>query len=123
LFKEAGAASMSKMQKRRSVIVAFLAVQFGIWPVPCQAWAAQTGIEAGRASVDLELGSSTTLNIERPFGLVLIGDPRVIDFQSQGERSLRLRALGVGSTSLVIVDKKGIVIMNLAIVVQNAGAI
>lgn len=84
---------------------------------------AQTEIKAGRASVNLELGAGTTLKIDRPFGLVLIGDPRVIDFQEQGTRSLLLKPLGLGTTNLVIIDKDGIVITNLRIVVHNAGPI
>jgi len=114
---------VSKMQNRHSVIVIVLAAQLVMWPTPCPAWSPQTEIKSGSGSVDLELGASTTLKIERPFGLVLIGDPHVIDFQSLGERSLLLKSVGVGSTNLVIVDTKGVVIANLTIVVQNAGAI
>jgi len=47
----------------------------------------------------------------------------VIDFQAQGKRSLLLKPVGLGTTNLVIVDKDGIVITNLRIVVQNAGPI
>jgi Flp pilus assembly secretin CpaC len=121
--KKAGAAPVSKKQKRYPVIIAIVAAQFGIWPASCPAWATQAEIKAGRASVDLEVGASTPVEIARPFSLVLIGDPRVIDFQSLGERSLLLKPLGAGGTNLVIVDKKGIVITNLTIVVQDAGAI
>jgi Flp pilus assembly secretin CpaC len=123
LFKEAGAASMSKMQKRHPAIVTILVAQLGIWPASCPAWAAQKEIKAGNASVDLELGTTTTIEIARPFSRVLIGDPHVIDFESQGECALLLRPQGVGSTNLVIVDKKGIVITNLTIFVRDAGAI
>jgi Flp pilus assembly secretin CpaC len=80
-------------------------------------------VKAGRDRVNLELGAGTTIDIARPLGFALIGDPHVIDFQAQGERSLRLKPLGVGTTNLVIVDKKGIVITNLTIVVSNAGPI
>jgi len=110
------------MQTRHSVIVAIFAAQLAIWPAISPA-RAQTEIKAGRASVNLELGARTTLKIDRPFGLVLIGDPRVIDFQAQGKLSLLLKPLGIGTTNLVIVDKYGIVITNLRIVVHNAGPI
>jgi Flp pilus assembly secretin CpaC len=110
------------MQIRRSVTLAVVAIQFATWPLACPAWS-RTEIKAGHASVNLELGVGATLDIERPFGLVLIGDPRVIDFQAEGERALLLRPLGVGTTNLVVVDKKGIVISNLTIVVRNAGPI
>jgi Flp pilus assembly secretin CpaC len=117
------ASSPLTRQKSHSVIVAIVAAQLAMWPAPCPAWAAQTEIKAGRASVNLELGTGTTLKIERPFGFALIGDSRVIDFQLQGERSLLLRPLGLGTTNLVIVDKEGIVITNLTIVVRDAGPI
>jgi Flp pilus assembly secretin CpaC len=111
------------MQKRYLVIVIILVAELGIGPTPCPAWAVQKEIKNGSASVDLELGTSTTIEIARPFASVLIGDPRVVDFQPQGERSLLLRPLGVGRANLVIVDKSGIVITNLTIVVKEAGAI
>jgi Flp pilus assembly secretin CpaC len=109
------------MQTRHSVFIAIVAAQLGIWPTTCPA--GDTEIKAGRASINLELGFKATLNVERPFSFALIGDPRVIDFQAQGERSLLLKPLGLGTTNLVIVDKEGIVITNLTIVVRNAGPI
>ncbi|MBR0800035.1 pilus assembly protein N-terminal domain-containing protein [Bradyrhizobium jicamae] len=110
------------MQTRHSLIVALLAAQFAMGPAISRA-RAQTEIKGGHASVNLEPGGRTTLEIDRPFGLVLIGDPRVIDFQALGKRSLLLKALGPGTTNLVIVDKGGIVIANLRIVVHNPGPI
>jgi Flp pilus assembly secretin CpaC len=109
------------MQTRQSLVIAIVAAQLGIWPTICPA--EDTVIRAGRASVNLKLGFGATLNIERPFSFALIGDPRVLDFQAQGERSLLLKPLGLGTTNLVIVDKDGIVITNLTIVVRNAGPI
>ena len=99
------------------MIVTAVATQIAMWPAPCPALA------AGRASVNLELGTATTIKIQRPFGFALIGDPHVIDFQPQGERSLLLRPQGLGTTNLVIVDKERIVITNLTIVVRKAGPI
>jgi len=110
------------MQTRRSVIVDIVAAPLAIWSA-ISPGRAQTEIKAGRASVNLELGARTTLKIDRPFGLVMIGDPGVIDFQAQGARSLLLKPLGLGTTNLVIVDEDGVVITNLRIVVHNAGPI
>jgi len=110
------------MQMRHSAAVTIVAAQLALWPAISPA-TAQTEVRAGSASVNLELGTRTTLKVARPFGLVLIGDPRVIDFQAQGKRSLLLKPVGLGTTNLVIVDKDGIVITNLRIVVQNAGPI
>jgi Flp pilus assembly secretin CpaC len=110
------------MLTRHSVTVAVVAAQLAIWPAMRLA-RAQTGIKAERAGVNLELGATNTLKIDRPFGFVLIGDPHVIDFQTQGARSLLLKPQGLGTTNLVVVDKKGVVITNLTIVVRNAGSI
>lgn len=110
------------MQTRHSVSVAILAAQLAIGSAISPA-RAQAEIKAGRASVNLELGTRTTIEIDRPFDLVLIGDPRVIDFQAQGKRALLLKPLGLGTTNLVVVDEDGIVITNLRIVVHNAAPI
>jgi Flp pilus assembly secretin CpaC len=110
------------MQRRHSVTVAIVAAQLAIWPAirPCRA---QTEMKAGRTDVNLALGVMTRLQIDRPFGFVLIGNPHVIDFQTQDERSLLLMPLGLGTTNLVVIDKKGMVITNLTIVVRSAGPI
>lgn len=110
------------MQTHHSAIVVIVATQLAIWPTICPA-RTQTEIKAGRATVNLELGANITVKIDKPFGLALIGDPGVIDFQAQGDCSLLLKSLGLGTTNLVIVDKDGIVITNLRIVVRNAGPI
>lgn len=107
---------------RHSAVVAIISAHLAFWP-SISAATAQTEVKTGSASVDLELGAGTTLKIDRPFGLVLIGNPSVIDFQAQGARSLLLKPVGIGSTNLVIIDKDGIVITNLRIVVHNAGPI
>jgi Flp pilus assembly secretin CpaC len=80
-------------------------------------------IEAARPSVTLELGAGSTVVLERPFKTVLIGNPDVIDVQTQSERSVLLKPLSPGATNLVFVDEQGIVIINLTIVVRNARAI
>jgi Flp pilus assembly secretin CpaC len=103
------------MQTRFSVIAALVAAQLATCPL----WA-QTNIKAARASVDLHLGAGASVSVERPFSTVLIGDPNVIDFQAQDERSVLLRPLAAGVTNLVFVDAQGMVITNLTIVVRKA---
>jgi Flp pilus assembly secretin CpaC len=103
------------MQKRFTVSAAAFAIGLAIWP----AWG-QREIRAGRESVDLELGTVTTIGVERPYSTVLIGDPGVIDFQTRDERSVALRPVGLGATNLVFVDEQGVVITNLTIVVRRA---
>jgi Flp pilus assembly secretin CpaC len=84
-----------------------------------------TATRAGEtaSSVTLELGVASTVMLERPFETVLIGNPNVIDVQTQDERSVLLKPLGPGATNLVFIDKQGLVITNLAILVRDARAI
>jgi len=74
-------------------------------------------------SITLELGVGSTVLLERPFKSVLIGDPKVIDFQTQSERSVLLKPVSPGATNLIFVDERGIVITKLAIVVRTARGI
>jgi Flp pilus assembly secretin CpaC len=103
------------MQERVLVIAAVLAAQLATSPLR-----AQTDIKDARASVELDPGAGASVSVERPFSTVLIGNPGVIDFQAQGERSVLLKALAAGATNLVFVDREGMVITNLRIVVRNA---
>lgn len=102
------------MQIRFSVLAAFVAVQL----TTCLG--VQAEIKSARGSIDLDLGAGAAVRVERPFSIVLIGDPSVIDFQVQDERSVLLKPLGAGATNLVFVDDQGMVITNLTIVVRNA---
>jgi Flp pilus assembly secretin CpaC len=74
-------------------------------------------------SVTLELGVGSAVALERPFKTVLIGNPDVVDVQTQDERSVLLRPLSPGATKLVFIDEQGIVIRNLAILVRDARAL
>jgi Flp pilus assembly secretin CpaC len=84
---------------------------------------AEMDVEAARPSVTLELGAGSTVMLERPFKTVLIGNPNVIDVQTQSERSVLLKPLSPGATNLVFIDEKGMVITNLTILVRNARSI
>jgi Flp pilus assembly secretin CpaC len=101
--------------KRLSVSAAVVAAALAGWPA-----LAQTEVKAARPSVSLELGSGATYAIERPFKTVLIGDPLVVDVQTQGESFVVLKPLGLGTTDLIFIDEQGIVIVNLAIRVRDA---
>jgi Flp pilus assembly secretin CpaC len=79
--------------------------------------------EAERRSVILELGAGSIVMLERPFKTALIGNPDVIDVQTQSERSVLLKPLSTGATNLIFVDEQGMVITNLTILVHNARAI
>ena len=54
---------------------------------------------------------------------MLIGNPDVIDVQTQDERSVLLKPLSAGATNLVFVDEQGMVITNLAVLVRSARSI
>jgi Flp pilus assembly secretin CpaC len=83
----------------------------------------RSGMEAERRSVILELGAGSIVMLERPFKTALIGNPDVIDVQTQSERSVLLKPLSTGATNLIFVDEQGMVITNLTILVHNARAI
>ena len=74
------------------------------------------------SSVTLELGVGSAVMLERPYKTVLLDHPDVVEIQTQDERSVLLKPLSPGSTNLVFIDERGIVITNLAILVRNARA-
>lgn len=100
------------------VTLGIVAAGFAISPVQ-----AEMDIEAARPSVTLELGAGSTFMLERPFKTVLIGNPNVIDVQTQSERSVLLKPLSPGATNLVFTNEQGMVIVNLTIFVRSARAI
>jgi len=81
------------------------------------------GLKTSPSSVTLELGTASTVMLERAYNTVLLDNPDVIEVQTQNERSVLLKPLSPGSTNLVFIDEQGIVITNLAILVRNAPAI
>jgi Flp pilus assembly secretin CpaC len=97
---------------------AIVAAGLAIWPAR-----AETEAEAARHSVTLEVGAGSTVMLERPFKTVLIGNPDVIDVQTQDERSVLLKPLSAGATNLVFIDEQGMVIANLAVLVRSARSI
>ena len=103
------------MKRNSSVSAAIVAAGLAIWPARAEA-----GVEAERPSVTLELGAGSTVMLARPFKSVLIGNPEVVDVQTQNERSILLKPLSLGTTNLIFIDYRGIVITNLTIMVRNA---
>jgi Flp pilus assembly secretin CpaC len=79
--------------------------------------------EATHPTVTLQVGGGSRFTVERPFETVLIGNLAVIDVQTQDESSVLLKPLRPGTTNLVFIDKQGIVITNLMVLVREAGAI
>ena len=79
------------------------------------AWAADQ-------TIILRLGAWSTLLLERPFKTVLIGDPNVVDVLIQGDRSVILLPLNLGSTNIIFLDKRSIAITNIRILVYRTSA-
>ncbi len=79
--------------------------------------------EATHPTVTLQVGGGSRFTVERPFETVLIGNPAVVELQTQDERSVLLNPLSPGTTNLVFIDKQGIVITNLMVLVREAEAI
>jgi Flp pilus assembly secretin CpaC len=61
------------------------------------------------------------LLIERPFKILLIGDPNVVDALTSGDRSAILRPLSLGKTNIVFLDERNIAITNVGILVCDTG--
>jgi Flp pilus assembly secretin CpaC len=73
-------------------------------------------------TIILQLGAETPLLLEKPFETVLIGDPRIVDVVTRGDRSIILRPLALGSTNIIFLDDRSIVTANVGILVCKAVA-
>jgi Flp pilus assembly secretin CpaC len=85
-----------------------------------------TTISVGCASdqtITLRLGAPTALALERPFKMVLIGDPNIVDVHTFNDRRVTLEPLNLGATNLIFVDDRSIAITNIRIVVLGPGNI
>jgi len=102
--------------KRFSVSIAMVAAGLAIWP-------ARAERQQASPSVTLELGAGSTVMLERPFKTVLIGNPEIVDVQNRSDRSVLLEPLNSGTTNLVFIDERGMVITNLTVLVRSARAI
>jgi Flp pilus assembly secretin CpaC len=78
---------------------------------------------AADQTITLRLGAGSPLALERAFKSVLIGDPLIVDVQTRTDRSVVLEPLSLGATNLVFIDGESVAIVNVRILVCNAGAI
>jgi Flp pilus assembly secretin CpaC len=85
--------------------------------------AANSATWASDRTIALSLGAGSTLELERPFKTVLIGDPNVVNVEARNDRSVVLEPLNPGATNLVFIDDASIAITNIRILVYSAGAI
>ena len=73
-------------------------------------------------TITLTLGTTSALLLERPFKIVLIGDPSVVDVVTHDDRSVIFEPLNPGTTNVVFIDERSIAITNVGILVCEAGA-
>jgi Flp pilus assembly secretin CpaC len=73
-------------------------------------------------TVILTLGTTSMLLIEKPFAILLIGDPNVVDVLASGDRSAMFQPLSLGKTNIVFLDERSIAITNVGILVCSVGA-
>ena len=71
-------------------------------------------------TVYLAPGAGSLLRLDRPFETVLIEDPRVVDVQRENDRAVVLRALALGTSSVVFIDEHSVAIANIRVVVSDA---
>jgi Flp pilus assembly secretin CpaC len=65
---------------------------------------AQTLGEPGTIEIEMMPGLVRIVRVERPIGLIIIGNPSIADTQVLGERGISITAMGVGTTSIVLLD-------------------
>jgi len=71
-------------------------------------------------TVYLAPGVGSLLRLDRPFETVLIEHPHVVDVQRENDRAVVLRALALGTSSVVFIDEHSIAIANIRVVVSDA---
>ena len=70
-------------------------------------------------SAVLELGINSILQFDTPFETVLIADADIVDVHTRDERSVILEPLNPGSTNLIFLDDRNMVIANVPVVVRS----
>ena len=71
-------------------------------------------------TVYLAPGIGSLLRLDRPFETVLIENPRVVDVKRENDRAVVLKALALGTSSVVFIDEHSIAIANIRVVVSDA---
>jgi Flp pilus assembly secretin CpaC len=76
--------------------------------------------QASDDTITLAAGEGSIFRLERPFAIVLIGDPSVVDVRARDDRSVLLLALGHGSSNVVFIDAQSRAIANIRVIVRDA---
>jgi hypothetical protein len=77
----------------------------------------------GVVDVEMMPGLVRIIRVDKPIGLIIIGDPSIADTQVLGERGISITALGVGQTSIVLLgdDNEVIATADVAVVPASRG--
>jgi Flp pilus assembly secretin CpaC len=81
-----------------------------------------TSVVASRTAdqvVALRLGVKSALVLDRAFETVLIGDSDIVDVHERDDRSVVLDPLAPGTTNLIFVDDRKVVVANIEVLVQQ----
>jgi Flp pilus assembly secretin CpaC len=78
-------------------------------------FAAATGARAEDDGIELGVGTSFRLFVEKAFTTVIIGDPLILDVRTDDDRSVVVEPLSAGVTNLIFVDARGVVIANVRV--------
>ena len=71
-------------------------------------------------TIDMKVGSRSSLVLDKTFETVLVGDSSVVDVHTPDNRLVVLEPLAPGATNLVFLDDQNIVIANFAILVRQS---
>jgi Flp pilus assembly secretin CpaC len=75
---------------------------------------------AAERTIDLRVGFKSSVVLDRAFETVMIGDSDIVDVHTNDHCSVILEPLAPGTTNLVFLDDKNIVIANIAILVRQS---
>ncbi|MCG2632559.1 pilus assembly protein N-terminal domain-containing protein [Bradyrhizobium sp. WYCCWR 13023] len=67
-------------------------------------------------------GSTSSIELDRSFENILVGNADLIDVHRLGDRLVVVEALAAGSSNLIFVDRRSIAIANIRIIVSNSNA-
>jgi len=70
----------------------------------------------------LEPGTASRLVLDKTFATVMLGDFRIVDVHTVGDRSVIIEALSPGTTNLVFIDERGMVTANIRVSVCDPTA-
>jgi Flp pilus assembly secretin CpaC len=70
--------------------------------------------------ITLGLGGGSVLTLERSFDTILVGNPDVVEVQPRDNRTVVLKALGIGASNVIFLDEQSIAIANVRVIVSDA---